>query len=1106
MPLPTVKPQFGCAEPTNRRPTRASAWYMTLVSTLSFALISGLSFTASTAKEPAAKQIRFFESEIRPLLAANCFKCHGAAKQKGRLRLDSREALLVGGESGPAVAPGAPDESLLVDAINYESLEMPPSGKLTDEEIALLTKWVRIGAPWPGNDSKAKPTEAMPKITDKDRSHWAFQPLRDAQPPECNDDGWCRNEVDRFIFQRLEAEGLSPAAEATPLALLRRVHFNLVGVPPTPEEVSAFEAEVIQYPKSAFPNLVDRLLDDPRYGERWARHWLDLVRYAESDGYKADGFRPHAWRYRDYVIRSLNDDKPYDQFVMEQLAGDEIGPHDVDAIVATGYLRHWIYEYNQRDVRTQWDTILNDITDVTGDVFLGMGMGCARCHDHKFDPILQKDYYRLRAFFAPLMPREDVPLASAEELSKYHLKRIEWENATEDIRHQIEEIEQPYIDRAAQPAIKKFPPDIRPMMAKAPSRRLPLEHQLAEFAYRQANTEIAKLNFETKLKGEEREQWLSLKKQLSGFDHLKPKPLPNAVTVSDVGAIAPPTIIPGDREKRDIAPGFLTILDPADTQLIPPPMVSASTGRRTALARWIASRNNPLSTRVIVNRIWQYHFGRGLVDTSSDFGNLGRPPSHPELLDWLTNQFIEGGWKFKKLHRLILTSATYRQAALIPNLVSNPKSEIRNPQSIDPGNKLLWRTNVRRLQAEQIRDAMLAVSGELNPRAGGPSVDHNSPRRTIYTKVIRNNRDPLLDVFDAPDNFNSTSERNVTTTPTQSLLMINGSWTLARARAFASRIEGPQANKDDADIVDRAYQLAFSRSPNANEKSAALKFLADQTARLASVTKVDDSPLTERMPSRESVGAALKPTSRQKTLYIPDSESLPTEDFTIEAIVVINSLYEDASVRTIAAQWDGNHGHPGWSFGVTSKKSAYDPRNLILQIVGDPKQGGTGYEVVASNLRPELNRPYYLAASVKPSDSSEKGITFYMQDLSAKDTPLQSAYVAHKATTLIKSTESFTIGGRAKIKHHTWDGLIDEVRLSKAALDRDALLLGEKPNSGSIAGHWKFEAEPGFFLDSSPHQNNIASAGENPNEDPKTAALVDFCHILLNSNEFLYVD
>lgn len=770
--------------------------------------------------EPTAEQARFFEMKIRPLLAQRCFDCHGPDTQESGLRLDSLAAMLTGGDSGPAVVPGQPDESLLVEAINYVSLEMPPDGKLEGEEIAALTAWIKMGSPWPGagGDSKAEmpPKE---KITKEDRAWWAFQPVRDPPVPKVDSD-WCRTDLDRFIYRGLEEAGISPAAEAESRALVRRVYFDMTGLPPSPEEVERYLNDPSP---DRYERLVDRLLDSPRYGERWARHWLDLVRYAESDGWRQDAFRPEAHKYRDYAIAALNADKPYDRFVLEQLAGDEIAPGDPDAISATQYLRHTTYEYNQRDVATQWTLIVDEVTDVTGDVFLGMGMACAKCHDHKFDPILREDYYRLRAFFAPLAWREDQPVATVEKLAEHKQRLAAWEVKTASIRRELAAIEWPaLLKHAGGQGFNKFAPELQAILLKQPEDRSPLEQQLAELALRQLELKRDKLP--EHLKGEQKERWQKLREQLAEFEAEKPKPLPTrAFAAADVGPEPPPNRIPGDRRGRDIPPGFLSVLGEAPASIDPPPAVLGSTGRRTALAKWIADPDNPLSTRVIVNRVWQYHFGRGLVATSNDFGRLGERPSHPELLDWLTRRFLEGGWRLKPLHRLILTSAAYRQTAL--------RSPPAAAAEKDPENRLLWRMPTRRLDAEQIRDALLAASGELDLTMGGPSVDASAPRRSIYRKMLRNKPDPLLDLFDAADGLTSTPLRDVTTTPLQALELINGPWTLQRAQAFAARLKRERSSP--ADQVERAYELACQRPPTAAERETAVGFLRQQTAKLA---------------------------------------------------------------------------------------------------------------------------------------------------------------------------------------------------------------------------------------------------------------------------------
>ncbi|SIO41147.1 Planctomycete cytochrome C [Singulisphaera sp. GP187] len=801
--------------------TRSLRWRIG-VALATVAAVTGIAAEGVAGQgDPSAspEQVKFFETEVRPLLAASCLKCHGPDKQKGGLRLDSKAAILTGGESGPAVVPGKPAESLLVEAINYEGPEMPPKGKLGAPQRETLTKWIAMGLPWPANDpgasASATPTQAAKsKITDEDRAFWSFQPLRRPDVPSTNDGGWARNAVDRFIFARLHAEGLTPAPQEDREILIRRLTFDIWGLPPTPAEVDAFLADK---GPNAYETLVDRLLASPRYGERWGRHWLDLVRYAESDGYRADGYRPDAWRYRDYVIKAFNEDRPYNRFVTEQLAGDELDPSDPELKVAVGYYRLGTYEYNQRDVPAQWSAIVNDITDVTGDVFLGLGMGCARCHDHKFDPILQKDYYRLQAFFSPILPRNDLNLATPREWPAYQEKLAAWEAKTAETRAAIAALERPYREGVAKMAIDRFPAEMQALINKPQAERTPSEEQLVALAYRQVTHEYDLIADKMK-KSKDKDAWTALQKQLAEQGRDRPTPPAAVLTATDVGPLAPPTMIPGDRKKEAIDPGFLTLLDPAPATIKPVATAPQSTGRRTALASWLTRPDNPLSTRVVVNRIWQYHFGRGIVSTSSDFGRLGERPSHPELLDWLTTEFVARGWSFKQMHRLILTSATYRQSATHPDATVARRK--------DPENRLHWHRLTRRLDVEPIRDAMLAVSGELDLAIGGPAVDADQPRRTVYSQVKRNKRDPLGEAFDAPDGSITTPQRDATVTPIQALLMINGSWTLDRAKAFATRLQKDAG--DDEARVELAYRLAFGRKPGPAEQAEALAFLHHQ--------------------------------------------------------------------------------------------------------------------------------------------------------------------------------------------------------------------------------------------------------------------------------------
>jgi mono/diheme cytochrome c family protein len=1073
-----------------------------LMASLSFLADQNLALAADKSKpaaKPTAAPAAFFEQTIQPILAGHCFKCHSHAadKIKGGLVLDSLAGALKGGDTGPALVPGKPEASLLVKAIGYgdPDLQMPPKGKkLSVEQIAALTKWVKQGAPWPGQ-AAAVALKPRGKITEEDRQWWAFQPVRDPQVPVTADGGWACNPIDKFIFARLKAEGLKPSAPAGREALIRRVFFDLTGLPPSPKEVDEFIADRAP---DAYEQVIDRLLLSPRYGERWARHWLDLVRYAESDGYRADDYRPQVWRYRDYVIQSFNEDKPYNRFVQEQLAGDELWPDDpMAAKVAPTFLRHWIYEYNIRDAKGQWATILNDITDVAGDLFLGTGMQCARCHDHKFDPILQKDYYRLQAFFGSLLPRDDLIVATTQQKADHAVKLAHWKEAAGAVLEKIEAIESKYRAHARKDAIAKFPEDIQALILKPVAERTPYEHQIAELAYRQVQYEFDRLD--TKIKGEDKASLDALRKQLREFDVLKPEPLPPAFTVTDVGPVAAPTMVPKGKNAQTVDPGFLSVLDERPAVIKPVPTAPNSTGRRSELARWLTQPDNPLSTRVIANRVWQYHFGRGLVASASDFGHLGEKPSHPELLDWLTTQFVKRGWSFKQLHRLILTSATYRQAAVVPT------PEVARLK--DPENRLLWRMNSRRLDAEQIRDAILTVTGELDLKMGGAAGEYSKPRRTIYSRVTRNVRDPLLEVFDAPDNFFSTAQRNTTTTPTQALLLINSQMMLQHARAFAAHLTQPPA-RNDREVVSQAYRLTFGRNPEANELKSTLAFLEAQARRVPEEKPKAAPFLAEKLPYREGKAAVLQPKTMQEILVVPDSPTLPANDFTIEAFVLLHSTYDDASVRTIAAHWDGNQSHPGWGLGVTSKNSQNKPQTVVLQLSSGATKDGAGYEPVFSGLRVELNKPYYVAVSVSLSDTNETGVTFYLKDLANDCEPMQVMNVKHRVTAPTRALLPFTIGGRPGAQNHFWDGLIDDVRLSSAVLPPDQLLVNAEGLTGKCVGYWRFETNPGVYKDVSNHGNDIQpKALPRANVlDPKTQALVDFCHVLLNASEFLYVD
>ena len=668
---------------------------------------------------------------------------------------------------------------------------------------------------------------------------WAYSaPLRPAVP-RVQQAVWVRNPIDAFIAARLAAKGLRPAAEADRHTLLRRVTFDLTGLPPTPAEVDAFLSDRAP---DAYEKVVDRLLASPRYGERWALYWLDLVRFAESDGFKADDPRPTAWRYRDYVIQTLNQDKPYDRFVREQLAGDELFPGDPDALVATAFNRHYPDEYNARNLEQRRQEILNDMTDTTAQVFLGLTVGCARCHDHKFDPILQKDYYRLQAFFSGYRAPDDLVLNRPEEVATYQARLRVWEVKTAALRQRMGALEEPYRRKLSGRDKSKFAPELQEAYDMPPEKRTPLQQQLADMLAKQVRVNPGQMT--KAMKPAVRQEWQELNKQMAAFDALKPRPLAVTMGLIDVGPVAPATHLLKRGNWRNkgavVQPGFLSAIDPAPVSIAPPPG-ARSTGRRSVLAHWLTRPDHPLTARVMVNRLWQHHFGRGLVGTPSDFGAQGERPTHPELLDWLAREFVERDWSLKAMHRLMVTSATYRQAS------RHDDAAVK----VDPDNRLLWRMNRRRLEGEALRDAMLSASGLLNLAMGGPSVLPELPkelgvprggwpvtpdakarnRRSVYVFVKRNLRYPLFSAFDAPDANETCARRHVSTNAPQALMLLNDKLTQDIAQAFASRVLR-EAGRGRGAVLDRAYRLALSRPPDAREADLAAAFLDRQTALL----------------------------------------------------------------------------------------------------------------------------------------------------------------------------------------------------------------------------------------------------------------------------------
>jgi mono/diheme cytochrome c family protein len=792
----------------------------------------------AVANPPASPEaVRFFEAKVRPVLVVNCYQCHGESKQEDNLRLDSRAGIIAGGDQGPAVVPGNPDESLLIKAVKHSpDLSMPPKKQLASEQIADLTLWVKSGAVWPddGKTAAAPPRKGM-QITAKDRAHWAFQPVKEPPIPTVKNAAWVTNSIDAFILARLEAKGLSPNLPADKRQLVRRLYYDLTGLPPTPAEVEAFVADSSP---GAYDALVDRLLESPHYGEKWGRNWLDLVRYAETNSYERDDAKPNVWRYRDYVIRSLNEDKPYDQFVREQLAGDELSPPTPDSLIATGYYRLGIWDDEPADRDLARYNELDDIVATTSQVFLGLTVDCARCHDHKIDPIPQKDYYKLVSFFQNVNPyhnggpSDELPImGSPEDRAAYEQAVRELDKNRNRVHRSIVELDEKF--RRLYLTEKKLAEKKPDSKASAPPDKAAAKPK-PDFG------RLIQTDGERILGKEDFQRYQQLRADLDALVHQKPQGNV-ALGVSESGPQAPDTFVllrGNPQNKGDkVEPGFLTVLGDEKAVVPKPSPEAKTTGRRTALANWITKRENPLTARVMVNRVWQYHFGRGIVRSPNNFGTQGDRPTHPELLDWLASEFVRQGWRLKPLHRMIVRSSAYRM------------SSAGNAQALalDPLNDLFWRFDMRRLTAEEVRDSILAVSGRLNSKMFGPSVfpeiqaevlagesvpgkgwGKSSPedqsRRSIYVHEKRSLPLPLLEAFDLGETDRTNPVRFSTTQPTQSLQMLNGPFLNEQTAALAARLR-KEAGGDVRQQVRLALNLVTDRPPRDEEIERGMKLI-----------------------------------------------------------------------------------------------------------------------------------------------------------------------------------------------------------------------------------------------------------------------------------------
>jgi len=740
-----------------------------------FSIHTALALAVCVANAHATEEL--FTRRVAPILSERCAACHNPDKRSGGLDVTSRDSLLKGGDSGAAIAPGNLKKSSLLEMISGDEPEMPKNSKpLTAGQLADLRAWIEAGAEWP----------AGVRVT---AELWSLRPVVRPEIPSAEHSQWVATPVDAFILHRLAESSLKPAPRADRMTLIRRATFDLHGLPPTPDEVDAFLADSSP---NAYADVIDRLLKSPRYGERWGRHWLDLANYADSHGFELDYARPHAWRYRDYVIQSFNGDKPYDQFLREQLAGDVLVPANPDAVIATGFLAAGPWDYSGYVTAIQGTaasrgTRLQDLDNMLTTVMttaVALTVGCAKCHDHKFDPIPQKDYYSLQAVFAGVR-RGD---------------RISHGHATEEQARRMEQI------------------------------RLDVHKKRIGVA------EIDALD-STSLTDEKVRNRVKLCEEIAALEAEYVKLPEVELTYAVIPEAPSPTHVlhRGDTESAgdEVAPAALSAVRGLPAELT---AANAPEGaRRLALAHWLTDPANPLTARVMVNRLWHLHFGRGLVGTPGDFGFNGERPSHPELLDWLATEFQQRKWSTKEMHRLIMLSSTYQQSV----------HHNRDAAAIDASNRLLWRMNRRRLSAEEVRDSVLFVSGTLDLTMGGPAdmafryQFRKSPvydyldttdrphrqRRSVYNFVVRSTPNPFMDVLDFPTPSSCTPARNTTNTPLQSLSLLNDPFVIQQADHFAARLAKAHSG-DVRGQVKSAFRLAFGREPSPTEIDRASEFIA----------------------------------------------------------------------------------------------------------------------------------------------------------------------------------------------------------------------------------------------------------------------------------------
>jgi hypothetical protein len=836
-------------------------------------------------ERPSREGVDFFEKKIRPLLVRHCYECHSGdlEKAKGKFVLDTHEGLRRGGQSGAVVVPGNAAESLLIEAIRYEGLEMPPREKLSDEAIADFVRWVEMGVPDPRIGKAARPRDRIDLA--EARKFWSFQKVRETPPPSVENAAWPRTDIDRFILAALEQKTLKPVADSSRESLIRRVTFDLIGLPPTPEEIDAFLGDSSE---NAFTAVVDRLLASPQFGERWGRHWLDVARYGESTGKERNLPYRFAWRYRDYVVDSFNADKPYDEFLLEQLAGDLLPAKDDTErnrrLIATGFLAigpRGVNEKNEEQFRMD---VVDDQIDTATRAILGLTVACARCHDHKFDPIPAADYYALAGIFRSTETFSGVGPGKRNAGDRYLLalagspaggtpgnddqkgrearqKEIaETEAELAELRSKFKQVKRQSKEKAGkktanvpQAAAGTSDEESGEMIAEGVDSDLPRDGAAStKSGKKEKNRKAAKAAAKKKLPAAPKQK-NRLRKRIQQLENelaeLKEAPLGELVMgVRDAESAANCHVLnrgnirePGPEVPR----GGLSVFSSAQLAHISP-----KHSGRLEFARWVASPENPLTARVLVNRVWQKLFGNGLVETVDNFGMLGEEPSHPELLDTLAARFMNDRWSVKRLIRSIVLSRVYQ-------LGSQHDSDAF---TIDPADRLLWRMERRRLEAEEIRDALLAIGGnlDLNRPAGSPVTQLGineigrgknapmlpppAPVRSLYLPIVRNMVPEVLSVFDMADPSLIVGKREVTNVATQSLFLLNNPLVLDQSDAMARRLLRDIASDEPARI-DRAYLLALGRYPKAPERARANLFLTDYRHSLDQGAFRGDGPL-----------------------------------------------------------------------------------------------------------------------------------------------------------------------------------------------------------------------------------------------------------------------